>query len=124
MQEIQRMFAMDVIEPTQTKWTSLNVFVAKKDGMLRFCVVYQNLKRVKIRYLYPIPHMNKCIHPLSDNTIFSTSDQNSGYCKVGVAKEDHYKTAFTFQHGLTALHECNLDLKTHQVSFKARWKSH
>lgn len=42
-QEINQMFAMDVIEPAQTKWASPIYLVQMKDRTLRLCAEFHKL---------------------------------------------------------------------------------
>lgn len=43
------MLRVGAIEPYEAEWASPVVFVHKKDGTMRFCVAFGNLKAVKVR---------------------------------------------------------------------------
>lgn len=73
------MLAVDVIEPAQTEWGLLIVFVPKRDCTLRLSVEFRKLHAVRIRDSYQIRHVDECIDSLCNATIFSTLDVNSGY---------------------------------------------
>lgn len=60
-QDVDRMLAMDVVQPVQTEWASTMVLVSKKDGALRFSVYYCKFNAVPIWYLYPISHEDEFI---------------------------------------------------------------
>lgn len=60
-EELERMFAMDVIEPTKIKWASPIMFVAKKDDTICFCVDYRKLNEVVIQDSSPVLCMDECI---------------------------------------------------------------
>ena len=42
MAQVQQMLASNVIRPSNSPWASPVVMVRKKDGSLRFCVVFDN----------------------------------------------------------------------------------
>lgn len=54
--------------------------------------------RMTIRDSYPIPSRDKYIELLSDASIFSAMDPNTGYWHVKVAEQDPDKTCFTGHH--------------------------
>jgi hypothetical protein len=97
--EVDRMLAMNVIEPSASEWASPVVLVPKPDGSLRFCVDYRKLNAVTERDVYPLPRMDDCLDSLGDAKVFSTLDANSGYWQIRVSKQDQEKTSFTCHSG-------------------------
>ena len=97
--EIKRQLEADFIEPTSSEWGFPVVLVPKKDGTLRFRVVYRLLNFVTKKNSYPLPRMEECIDSLGVATIFSTLDCNAGYWQVAIAPEDIKKTAFVCHEG-------------------------
>ena len=73
------MLQAGVIEPATSQWASPVVLVPKKDNTLLFCVDYRKLNTVTQRDSYPLPRMDDFIDFLTDVTIFTTLDCNSGY---------------------------------------------
>ena len=67
---MDKMLAIDVIEPATSEWAAPVVFAPKKDGLLRFCVDYRRLNAVTVRDSYPIPWMHECIDSLGDAQVF------------------------------------------------------
>lgn len=79
---------MDVVELTQSEWASLVLFIAKEKCTLRVFIDYRKLNAVMILDSYPTLYMNGCTDLLSESTISSVLDGNSGYCWVKIANDD------------------------------------
>ena len=99
-EEIEKMLAQDVIEPSTSAWASPIVLVKKKDGTSRFCVDYRCLNEVTIKDAYPLPRIEDNLDALQGACWFSTLDLASGYWQVEVRPEDREKTAFCTKQGL------------------------
>lgn len=57
-QEVDQMLAMDVLTLSKTEWSSLIVFVSKKDDTLRFCVDHWKANAGTICNSYPVLRMD------------------------------------------------------------------
>lgn len=88
------MLKVHVVEPTTAGWASPFIFVAKKDGTYRFCVVYCHLNAVPERDSYAIPRIDDRVDSHWKAWIFSTLDANKGYRKIEVEEKDVEKIAF------------------------------
>jgi Reverse transcriptase (RNA-dependent DNA polymerase)/RNase H-like domain found in reverse transcriptase len=92
--EVERMLAMDVIEPSISEWAAPVVLVPKPDGSLRFCIDYRKFNSITERDVYPLPRMDDCLDSLGEEQVFSTLYANAGYWQVKVAEKDLDKTSF------------------------------
>jgi len=93
--QVDRMLKLEVIEPSQSEWTSPLVLIPKPDGSPRFCIDYRQLNERTVRDSYPLPRMDDCLDSLGDAQFFSTLVCNAGYWQIPLAEEDMPKTAFT-----------------------------
>ena len=69
----------DVIEESNSPWSSLVVLVTKRDGSTTFCVDYRKLNDVTKKESYPPPRIDDTLTTLSGSAWFSTLDLKSGY---------------------------------------------
>ena len=97
--EINDMLDKNVIETSNSPWSSPIVLVKKKDGSIRFCIDYRKLNHVTIKDSYPIPRIDTTLDALSGSKWFSTIDLKSGYWQVKMTPEDKPKTAFSIPGG-------------------------
>ncbi|XP_069972959.1 retrovirus-related Pol polyprotein from transposon 412 [Penaeus vannamei] len=103
-EEMQRsmmeMEAQEVVEQSDSPWSSPVVLVTKKDGTKQFCVDYRSLNNVTAKDSYPLLRMDDTLDAMAGAHWFSTLDLKSGYHQVEMAREDKAKTAFSFGQGL------------------------
>ena len=93
------MLASDVIRPSNSPWASQVVMVKKKDGSLRFCVDFRQLKAATVKDAHPLPRIDDLLNALHGARWFSTLDLKSGYWQVPIMERDKEKTAFRTSSG-------------------------
>ncbi|GBL81634.1 Retrovirus-related Pol polyprotein from transposon 297, partial [Araneus ventricosus] len=98
--EVQRMLKEDVIQPSDSPWSSPVVLVRKKNGEWRFCVDYRRLNKITKKDVYPLPRIDDALDCLAGAKIFSMMDLKSGYWQIEVDDKDREKTAFVTSDGL------------------------
>ncbi|UYV76799.1 K02A2.6-like [Cordylochernes scorpioides] len=98
--EVDNMFKLGIIQPSDSPWSSPVVLVKKKDGTWRFCVDYRRLNKITRKDVYPLPRIDDTLYSLRGASIFSTMDLKLGYWQIEVDETDREKTAFVTPDGL------------------------
>lgn len=68
-----------VTKPAASEWAAPVLFVLKKDGQLRFCVVYRKPNEMTLKYGYSLLRINDCIDSLVQAQVCSTLEAYSSY---------------------------------------------
>jgi hypothetical protein len=97
--EVKKMLAHDIIEPTASPWSSNEVLVSKKAGQLRFCIDFRNVIPLTYEDAYPLPKIDTCPDMLGGARLFPTLDLRCGYWQVEIEDSDRDKTAFVARMG-------------------------
>ena len=98
-EEIDIMLAKNIIEPSDSPWSSQPVLVKKRDSTYRFCVDYRKLNGITRRDAYPLPHVDDCIDCLAGAQWFCTLDLSSGYWQIALDPIDRPKSDFSSPRG-------------------------
>ena len=115
--QVDEMLEADIIEPSDSPWSSPVVLVAKPDGSQRFCVDYRALNSVTKRDLYPLPRCDDILESLSGAQWFSHLDLLRGYWQIDVAEKDREKTAFATPDGLYQFRKLSFGLTNAPACF-------
>ena len=97
---LKNILESDMIQQSDSPWSSPIVLVKKHDGTTRFCADYRKVNEVIRKDAYPLPRVDDTLDTLVGSKFFTTLDLASGYWQVEVAPEDQPKTAFTTPEGL------------------------
>nr|GEY00347.1 DNA/RNA polymerases superfamily protein [Tanacetum cinerariifolium] len=98
-EQLQGLLDLGFIRPIVSLWGAPVLFVKKKDGSMRLCIDYRDLKRVTIRNRYPLPRIDDLFDQLQGAKFFSKIDLKSGYNQLQVKEQDIPKTAFRTRYG-------------------------
>lgn len=95
-EEIKRMEQLDVIEPVDepTEWCSPIVVVPKADGRVRICVDLTRLNQAVRREVYQMPTVEETLGSLTEGSVFSKLDANSGFHQIVLNPESAKLTTF------------------------------
>ena len=95
--EVDKMLAIDLIEPCKSPWASPVVLIPKPDGSIRFCIDFRKINKVTVRDAFPLPRIDDIIPLLGKKNFFVGLDMACGYWQVPVAEslDSKNKTAFT-----------------------------
>jgi transposase InsO family protein len=94
-EEVDKMLAEGVIEPSGSPWSSPIVLAKKKDGKYRFCIDFRKVNEVTRKDAYPLPFINVILDKLRRARYISTIDLKSGYWQVPLTPVSKPITAFT-----------------------------
>jgi putative transposase len=96
--EINKMMANGIIEPSNSPWSSQIVLVDKADGSTRFCINFRKLNSVTVRDSYPLPLVDQLLDRVAsrDASVFSILDLKSGFHQIPMNPNDKPKTAFGY----------------------------
>ncbi|XP_025163159.1 uncharacterized protein LOC105186048 [Harpegnathos saltator] len=94
-EEVTKIEAEGVIEPSSSAWSSPVVLVRKKDGGYRFCIDFRKVNEVTERDAYPLPQISATLDRLRGARYLSSLDLKNGYWQVPLTKDSKPIIAFT-----------------------------
>ena len=94
-EEVSRMLAEGIIEPSNSPWSSPVVVVKKKNGKRRFCIDFRRVNEVTEKDAYPLPQVQATLEKLRGAKYISTIDLTNGYWQIPLDHESRPITAFT-----------------------------
>ena len=99
-ESVEKMLKMNIIEPTDSDWSSPIVLVKKPDGTERFCVDYRKLNKVTVKDNYPMPSVESKLNKLHGCKFFTTLDCTSGYWQIKMTDRAKKLISFVTSQGL------------------------
>ncbi|XP_018014569.1 uncharacterized protein LOC108671526 [Hyalella azteca] len=94
-EELRKLQDRDIIERSNSPWSSPLVPIRKKDGNLRLCVDYRALNSVTKRDSFPLPNMIDGLSNLNNTHYFSTFDLMQGFYQMEMDEASKEFTAFS-----------------------------
>ena len=98
-EEIAKMLQADIIEKSDSPYSSPIVLVKKKDGTARFCIDFRKLNKITVFDSEPMPLPDDIFANLEGDEYFSKLDLTKGYWQIPLREEDKKKTAFSTPEG-------------------------
>ena len=92
--QLEELLNKGFIRPSTSPWGAPVLFVKKKDGSLRLCIDYRQLKRATIRNQYPLPRIDELFDQLQGSRVYSKIDLRSRYHQLKVRENDVSKISF------------------------------
>ena len=98
-QEISYMLENDIIEPSQSPWSSSLITVPKKDGSIRCCLDFRALNKVVSYDTYPYKRCDDILDRIANAKYISKIDLTRGYWQIPLDDESKPKTSFSTMFG-------------------------
>ncbi|KAK3100143.1 hypothetical protein FSP39_015288 [Pinctada imbricata] len=98
--EIQYMLENDIIEPSNSDWSSPCILVPKPDRTYRLCTDFRKVNSVTKTDSYPIPRIDDCIDKIGSAKFVSKFDLLKGYWQVPLTERAREISAFATPDGL------------------------
>ena len=98
--EVQYMLKNDIIEESQSNWSSPCILVPKHDGGFRFCTDFRKVNDKTKSDSFPIPRIADCIDQIGNAIFVSTFDMLKGYWQVPLTQRAREISAFVTPSGL------------------------
>ena len=98
--EVQYMLKNDIIEESQSNWSSPCILVPKHDGGFRFCTDFRKVNDKTKSDSFPIPRIADCIDQIGNAKFVSTFDMLKGYWQVPLTQRAREISAFVTPSGL------------------------
>lgn len=93
-EQVDEMLALDVIEPSESPWSSPVLVVDKKDGKPRFCLDSRKLNSVTKKDAYNLPYVSEILDNLREARYLSKLDLSKAFWQIPIHPPDREKTAF------------------------------
>ena len=82
--QLQELIKKGYIQPNVSPWGAPILFINKKDGTIRKCIDYHQLKKMTIKNDYPLHRIDDLFDQLGGARIFSKIDLQSRYHQVWI----------------------------------------
>ncbi|KAJ8049035.1 hypothetical protein HOLleu_01585 [Holothuria leucospilota] len=116
--EVRYMLDHDIIEPSNSEWSSPCILVPKPDGGYRFCTDYRKVNAVTRTDSYPIPRIDDCIDRIGKATYVSKFDLLKGYWEIPLTERARKISAFVTPDGLFQYKVMPFGMKNSPMTFQ------
>ena len=99
-QDIVYMLQKDLIEISNSEWSSPCILATKPDGTYRFCTDFHRVNKVTRCDSYPISHVDDCIDRIGNANYVTKFDLLKGYWQVPLTTRAKEVSAFVTPDGL------------------------
>ena len=93
-EEIERLLDFQIIQPSQSQYSSPAFPIYKKNGRVRLVVDYRELNKLTTTLRPTLPKINDILRELGNSTMFSQVDLSLGYYQILMDKTSIKYTAF------------------------------
>lgn len=124
--QCRELLSLDVIENSNSPWSSPVVPVLKKPAVpggrqeVRMCVDYRRLNQQTITERFPMPDLSENIYSSFGNRYFTKLDLIKGYYQVPLDADSRELTAFSTPHGHYHFKTLSFGLKNSAIAFQKK----
>ena len=116
--QCEELLSLDIIEHSQSPWSSPIVPVRKKDGQLRLCIDYPKVNSITVTEKFPMPNMGDAIYSARNAKYFSKLDLVKGYYQIPMEEDSRQYTAFSTPHNHYQFKTLSFGLKNSGIYFQ------
>ena len=116
--EVQYMLKNDIIEESQSNWSSPCILVPKHDGGFRFCTDFRKVNDKTKSDSFPIHRIADCIDQIGNAKFVSTFDMLKGYWQVPLTQRACEISAFVTPSGLYQYKVMPFGMKNSPATFQ------
>lgn len=116
--QCQELLSNDIIEYSNSNWSSPCVPVRKPDGSLRLCIDYRKVNMVTRTEKFPMPNLNNCLYAAHNVKYFTKFDLVKGYYQVNLDDESRELTAFSTTKNHYQFKRLSFGLKNSGIAFQ------
>ena len=116
--EIQYLLDNDLIEPSQSNWSSPCILVPKPDGSYRMCTDYRKVNNLTKTDTFPIPRMDDCVDKVGNAKYVSKFDLLKGFWQIPLSERAKEISAFATPHGLYQYKVMPFGMKNSPATFQ------
>ena len=116
--QCKELLSLNIIEHSDSQWSSPIVPVRKKDGQLRMCVDYRKVNSVTKTEKFPMPNLTDCIYSVSNTKLFTKLDLVKGYYQVLLDEDSRQYTAFSTPTNHYQFRTLSFGLKNSGIAFQ------
>ena len=103
------MLKNDIIEESQSNWSSPCILVPKHEGRFRFCTDFRKVNDKTKSDSFPIPRIADCIDQIGNAKFVSTFDMLKGYWQVPLNQCAREISAFVTPSVYISTRSCRLE---------------
>ena len=117
-EQCQDLLSNDILEYSNSLWSSPVVPVRKADGDLRLCVDYRQVNKITRTENFPMPNLTKSIYKANNVQYFSKIDLVRGYYQVPIDQQSRDITAFSTMQNHYQFKRLSFGLKNSGMAFQ------
>ena len=116
--QCDELLSNDIIEHSESRWSSPCVPVRKPDGSLRLCIDYRGVNKKTKTDQFPMPNLQNCLYRAHNIKYFTKLDLVRGYYQVEIDEDSRQYTAFSTTRNQYQFKRLPFGLKNSGIAFQ------